>query len=141
LVSLWGYLLHGYFIDTCGSFFIPVNSCLFGAGPCQTNEKAVFLTWPHPWTTGANDINPFRNLLSKLVFMCSGYGRESHASPHGCGGSSKIPRELCSQWKLLLFKGVVLRCFLLKCLRPLKKPKKNPKKPSECRVTSKNLQG
>jgi hypothetical protein len=61
--------------------------------------------------------------------MCSGYGRESHASPHGCGGSSKIPRELCSQWKLLLFKGVVLRCFLLKCLRPLKKPKKTPKNP------------
>lgn len=73
--------------------------------------------------------------------MCSGYVRGSHPLPHGCGGASKTPRELCSPLQLppRAFRGGAAVCSFSAV--PLVHKKKEKIDPRVKKFTSKTAPG
>lgn len=136
-----GYHPHWYFIGACASVFLSVNSCLIWSRLCQTSEKAVFSTWPHPGTPGANYIKSFSKfalqissyvlwLCERVTFMTS-WVWWLQQSPQGAGQSTATSSRV--------FRGAVAGFPPLQCHWSIKR--KNNNNPSVERFTLRTAPG
>lgn len=112
----------------CSCLCLPTSQFLFNSEVGHA-RPVKWLSSPHGPTQGL--VGPITskfswNLLSKLARMCSGYERGSHPLPHGCDGSSKVPRELGSppQPSPRTFRGAAAGSFPCAALPVHKKKKK-----------------